>query len=78
MRYFGGRWGESAISVLLKEVSYDDVFDFMLQICKTVPLDVEYRRFYIEIVTIRYMCIVLRMNFDKSYGLVEEALENYA
>lgn len=61
-----------------KEVSYDDVFDFMLQICKTVPLDVEYRRFYIEIVTIRYMCIVLRMNFDKSYGFVEEALENYA
>ena len=50
----------------------------ILDICSTIPLDLKYRRFYIEIVAMRYMCIVLRLDFDKSYQLIEEALNDYA
>lgn len=60
-----------------EKVSYRQVFDIMQVICKTVPLEVYYRRFYIEITTLRYMCIILRLDFDKSYNLLERALKNY-
>ena len=60
-----------------EKVSYRQVFDTMQVICKTVPLEVYYRRFYIEITTLRYMCIILRLDFDKSYNLLERALKKY-
>lgn len=66
------------VALFKSRVSYEQVFECIYNICRDLPLNAEYRRFYIEIVTMRYMCIVLRMDFDKSYKIVEEALQNYA
>ena len=59
-------------------ISYQTVFHAMKEVCAALPLNVEYRRFYIEIVTLRYMCIVLRLDFEPSYQFVEGALTDYA
>ena len=61
-----------------RNISYQTVFNAMKEVCDIVPLGVEYRRFYIEIVTLRYMCIVLRLDFERSYEWVEGALTDYA
>ena len=58
--------------------SYEAIFDLALKACDGLPLEVYYRRFYIEIITLRYMCIVLRMDFDKAYRIVERGLTKYA
>lgn len=58
--------------------SYEAIFDLALKACDELPLEVYYRRFYIEIITLRYMCIVLRMDFDKAYRIVERGLTKYA
>lgn len=60
-----------------EHISYQQVFDNIYNVCINVPLDVKYRRFYIEIVSLRYMCIVLRMDFHQSYRTVEGLLKNY-
>lgn len=65
------------VALFKDSVSYKRIFESMYNICRDLPLNAEYRRFYIEIVTMRYMCIVLRMDFDKSYKIAEEALQNY-
>ena len=57
--------------------SYQQIFDTMKNVCTGVPLEMKYRRFYIEIVTLRYMCIVLRMDFDQSYQTLEVLLGDY-
>ncbi|MCI9501430.1 MAG: hypothetical protein HFG76_05435 [Hungatella sp.] len=61
-----------------RNISYQTVFNAMKEVCDIVPLGVEYRRFYIEITTLRYMCIVLRLDFERSYEWVEGALTDYA
>lgn len=71
-RVFAGQ-----VEVFKSSISYERVFATMENVCKTLPLQWEYRRFYIEIVTLRYMCIVLRLDFEKSYKWVEGALEGY-
>lgn len=65
------------ITYFKEHISCQQIYDTMLNVCTDIPLDVKYRRFYIEIVTLRYMCIVLRMDFDKSYHTVEGLLKNY-
>lgn len=47
------------------------VFNTMRSIVENLPIDLVYKRFYIEIVTLRYKCIVLREKFNKSYNTVE-------
>lgn len=68
---------EDEVVKFRKNLSYQKLFEIVSNVCSNIPLPMEYRRFYIEIVTLRYMCIVLRMEFKKSYQLVEEALANY-
>lgn len=68
---------EERVVRIRKQVSSRDIFEKMWKICETVPLPAGHRRFYIEIATLRYMCIVLRMDFGKSYGMLEEALRHY-
>lgn len=58
-------------------VSYEHIFNMMVNICSHLPLGMIYRRFYIEIVTLRYMCIVLRICFEDSYNWAERALLGY-
>lgn len=54
--------------------THQKVYDIMCSICADLPLDNAYKRFYIEIVTLRYMCIILRIDFDKAYNLIESKL----
>lgn len=65
------------VKLFRDNISYQKVFISMQTICNGLPLDNYYKRFYIEIVTLRYMCIVLRLNSDKSYKLLEEELKIY-
>lgn len=50
------------------------IFSTIQGIAATLPLSAEYKRFYIEIVTLRYMCIVLRVDFNVAYAEVERWL----
>lgn len=52
-----------------------DVFNIIKNIVSPIPLDMSYKRFYIEIVTLRYMCIILREDFAKAYKTVEDWLK---
>lgn len=56
-------------------LSYTMVFNLMYNIVFPIgSLNIAYKRFFIEIVTLRYMCIVLRMDFNSSYNIVEGLL----
>ena len=59
-----------------QRISYKDLFAIIVGIVNTieVPIDKSIKQFWVEIVTLRYMCIVLRMNFDKAYTEVERML----
>lgn len=65
------------VKILKNNISYQKVFNNMQIIYNNVPLDNYYKRFYIEIVTLRYMCIVLRLNFGESYKILEKELKVY-
>lgn len=66
----------SEVNAIRISYGYMDVFNRMYDICCSIDIDNVLRRFYIEIVTIRYMVIVARMNFDKAYGIIERELNN--
>lgn len=55
-----------------------DIFKYIWNICvndsNLINLDLVYKRFYTQIVTLRYMCIVNRRDFYKSYKLTESWL----
>ncbi len=53
------------------------IFDLISEIVSTVPLATEYRRVYVEIVVLRFLCIIVRMKFDRAYAEVERMLVNY-
>lgn len=59
-----------------QRISYKDLFAIIVGIVNTieVPIDKSIKQFWVEIVTLRYMCIILRMNFDKAYTEVERML----
>lgn len=65
------------VKLFRNNISYEQVFNSILQFCIQLPLEYCYKRFYIEIVTLRYMCIILRIDFSKSYKIVEGALRQY-
>jgi len=54
--------------------SYEIIFHNICVIVSPIDIADDYKRFYIEIITLRYMCIILRMDFNKSYNIVEELL----
>lgn len=62
---------------LRSKFSYKQIFMLIQGIVIKVDLPVYYQRFYIEIVTLRYMCIVLKKDFDRAYKEVEEMLLKY-
>lgn len=65
------------VNVIKNNFNYFRVFDLISKIVSDVPLALEYRRFYIEIVLLRFLCIIVRMEFDKAYFEVERMLANY-
>jgi hypothetical protein len=54
-----------------RRISYSDVFEIVSDLAETTELPDVYKRFYVEIVTMRYMCIILRMDFDEVYERIE-------
>jgi len=57
--------------------TYEMIFLIMCDIISGIDhLDNIYRRFYIEIVTLRYMCIVLHLDFDTSYKIAERMCDH--
>lgn len=56
--------------------SYTDVYKIMQHIVRDIEIPLEYSRFYVEIVTLRYACIVLRFNFDEVFKVVERWIYN--
>lgn len=65
------------VSILKKNTSAQQIVNLMNHVCSTVSLALEYKRFYTEIITLRYMCIVLRLDFEQSYLWIEEVLGGY-
>lgn len=54
--------------------SYYYVYKFLVSICNELPINQEYKRFYIEIATLRYACIICNLDFDKCYDELEDKL----
>lgn len=67
---------EERVNTIKSSFSYCEVFTMISGVVPAVPLEMPYRRFYVEIVTLRYMCIVLRMSFDNAYSIVERMCED--
>lgn len=51
--------------------SYIDIFNIICRIVRPMNLRYDYELFYIMIVMLRYMCIILRMDYNKAYNIVE-------
>lgn len=52
--------------------TYKTIFRIIRDIVSDInSLNEIYKRFYVEIVTLRYMCIVLQLDFEPSYNTVE-------
>ena len=65
----------SQVNTLKQRFTGTDIFNIITNI--VFPIDTlskEYKYFYIEIITLRYMCIILREDFDKCYEKVERWL----
>ena len=58
-------------------IGYEWLFNEMVRICYDIPVPRYVKRFYIEIVVLRYMCIILKMDFVSSYKLVEGWLSSW-
>lgn len=58
-------------------IGYDWLFNEMVKICGDIPVPKYIKRFYIEVVVLRYMCIILKLKFVSSYKLVEEWLSSW-
>lgn len=65
------------VNAIKTRVSYQSLFAKMFDICRNTGLSWEYCRFFIEIATLRYACIVLRLDFNKTYSQLESELSKY-
>lgn len=65
---------EERVNRFRHNTSYEKVFNTMQHLASEIPLEPAYRRFYTEVVTLRCMCIVFRMDFDEAYDTVERML----
>jgi hypothetical protein len=62
-------------NLIRSKFNYKDVFNIIKGIVDDTKLGPEYRRFYVEIVALRYMCLVLQLNFENSYVVMEDLLD---
>ncbi len=61
------------VGLIRERMDYKTVFDIISEIVFSVeiPVDERIKQFWIEVVTLRFMCIILRKDFDRSFGEVE-------
>lgn len=67
----------SRLDYFKQYISWEFVFNIMISICRRTDLDFEHIRFYTEIITLRYMCLLLKSSFTRSYNKLEKELKNY-
>jgi hypothetical protein len=60
-----------------KRIGCSDIIKITMDIVNEIPIDKIYKRFYIEIIALRYMCIVCQENFDETYDKLEKELEQW-
>lgn len=66
----------SSVKKFRESITWQHVFNIMVSIVEPIPnLHPVYKRFYIEIASLRYGCIVLRSNYDKLFLEVEKELK---
>ncbi len=58
----------------MNRFTISDVYNIMSGIVSKLDLSDEFKRFYIEIVTMRYGCIICRKDFDQLYTDLEDRL----
>ncbi len=58
------------------EYSHEEIFNIITRIVNTVeiPVDNRIKQFWIEIVTLRYMCIIKRVDFKRAFDEVERLM----
>lgn len=69
----------SRVKNITNNYEYIDIYNIIKKIVWGIPteaLDTVYKRFYIHVVAMRYMCIVKRLDFKKSYSITERLLNN--
>ena len=61
------------VKLFRQRFSYKEIYLLIYEIIFSIPIpiDINICKFWIEIVTLRYMCIVLRMDFNKSFNIIE-------
>lgn len=62
------------VKLIRDRFSYKDIFYIVCKIVSNIDIQYMYKRFYIEIVTLRYACIIQRKDFDKVYSEIERYL----
>lgn len=67
------------VKLFRSRVQEERVFSVMMRIVRSSDLNISValKRFYVEIVTLRYMVIVERKDFDKAYTKLERELSKY-
>ncbi len=65
------------VKAIRERMDYKTVFKNISQIVNSIefPIEENIGKFWIEIVTLRYMCIILRKDFDKSFSEVERMIK---
>lgn len=68
---------DTRLKYFRKNVKYWDILSIVHNACKDMDMDLIYKRFYLELVALRYMCIVLGRSFDASYRALERRMHAY-
>lgn len=55
---------------LRNTLSYEDVFKLMYNLVRDIPVDGVYKQFCVEYVTLRFLVILNRVDFDSAYKVV--------
>ncbi len=64
----------SQVKTFRLKYDYKEIYSRIYNIVNNLGIPIEYKRFYVEIVTLRYMCIIERKDFSCSYRIVERML----
>lgn len=66
------------VRTIKEKFGYKDVFRMIKNVVTSVevPVDNRIRDFWIEIVVLRYMCIVLRMKYDRAFAEAERMMSD--
>ena len=58
----------------VKAISKHSIWLSMYRLVSELDLDVRFKKFYIEVVFMRYCCIILNEDFDYNFNYIEDLL----